>query len=479
MEGHAPESSSAGPRRSLDKAPTFISGLDEILDGGLPRGRTTVVNGGPGSGKTVLGLEFLYRGALAGEPGILVGFEEPVAQLRTNAATLGWDLEALEREKRLFLLEGSIKPDTLMSGAFSLRGLLAAATGKTREMGARRIVIDALEVILRLFDTPQQVRSEMHMLNDWLQMSGLTTIMTIRPSARAGVSPFDKFFDSMADCVIRIDTRVADQVSTRRLRVVKYRGSGFGRNEYPFAITETGLMVAPITTVGLRHKPLGEKMPTGLAELDAILHGGYRRASCVLFAGPPGTGKTLLASTFTEAACARGEKVLYVSFEESEAALAGNMLSAGIGLQPHRETGRLEFLTNMPEAMGIEEHLIRVMARIDAFCPQHVVVDAISACERMGGKRAAFEYLMRLLNACKERGVTILLVNQTSGSLQVLEISGNGISSMVDTVVFLAYVEGAAETRRQIQVLKSRGSAHSNEKRAYIITDAGMRIMDA
>jgi len=457
----------------------LIAGLDETLEGGLPRGGTTVVNGGPGSGKTVMGLEFLYRGALAGEPGILVGFEEPAAQLRTNAATLGWDLQALEREKRLFLLEGSIKPDTLMSGAFSLKGLLAASSGKAREIGAKRIVIDALEVILRLFDTPQQVRNELHMLNDWLHMSGLTTMMTIRPSAGSGMSPFEEFFDSMADCVIRIDTRVADQVSTKRLRVVKYRGSGYWRNEYPFAITETGLMVAPITTVGLRHKPLGEKMPTGLAELDAMLHGGYRRASCVLFAGLPGTGKTLLASTFAEAACTRGEHVLYISFEESEAALAGNMLSAGVRLQPHREAGRLEFLTNMPEAMGVEEHLIRVMTRIDAFCPQHVVVDAISACERMGGKHAAFEYLMRLLNACKDRGITILLVNQTSGSPHLLEISGNGISSMVDTVVFLAYVEGATDTRRQIQILKSRGSAHSNEKRAYMITDAGMRIMDA
>ncbi len=462
----------------LDKAPTHIAGLDEVLAGGLPRGRTTVIHGGPGSGKTVLGLEFLYRGALAGEPGIFVGFEEPLEQLRQNAATLGWDLASLEKENRLFLLGGHIKPDTLVSGEFSLKGLLAAASGKSREIGARRIVIDALEVALRLFDTPRQVRNEMHALNDWLQSSGLTVVMTVRPSSRGSASVYEDFFDSMGDCVIRLEARVADQVTTRRLRVIKYRGSRFGRNKYPYVITETGLYMAPISRVGLRHKPLGEKIPTGLDRLDAILDGGYRRGACILFAGLPGTGKTLLAGTFADAACSRGEKVLYVSFEESEAAMTGNMLSAGMNLRPHSESDRLAFLTSMPEAMGVEEHLVRFMARLDEFEPQHVVVDAISACERMGSAQSAFEYLMRILNACKERGITILLVNQASGTKDYMEISGNGISSIVDTVIFLFYVEESGETNRVFEVLKSRGSAHSNQKREYVITDDGIQIMD-
>ncbi len=451
--------------------------MDDILEGGLPRGRTTVINGAPGSGKTLLGLEFLYRGALAGEPGIFIGFEEPVEQLRENAATLGWDLPALERENRLFLLDGRIRPDTLISGAFSLKGLLAIAAGKSKEMGARRIVIDALEVALRLFDEPRQVRNEMHLLNDWMQQAGLTTLLTVKPRKQNGASIYEEFFDSMGDCVIVLDARVSDQVTTRRLRVTQYRGSGFGRNEYPYIITSDGFHVAPISTVGLRHKPLGEKMSSGIPRLDEVLGGGYRRASCILFAGIPGTGKTILCSAFVAAACGRGERVLYISFEESEAALVENVRSAGIALGPHAASGQLRFLANFPEAMGVEEHYFQALKAIETFSPAHVVVDAISACERMGGKQAAFEYLMRLLNACKERGITILMVNQTAGS-DLAEISGNGISSMVDTVIGLSYKQGYGEITRLMHVLKSRGSRHSNQQREYVITDEGIQIRD-
>jgi len=465
-------------RQPLDKAPTYIGGLDDILEGGLPRGRTTVINGDPGSGKTLLALEFLYRGALAGEPGIFIGFEEPVEHLRQNAATLGWDLSALERENRLVLLGGHIKPDTLVSGDFSLKGLLAAASGKTREMGAKRIVIDALEVALRLFDTPQKVRNEMHLLNDWLQQAGLAAVLTVRPPKLASASSYEDFFESMGDCVMVLDARVAEQIAMRRLRVIKYRGSGFGRNEYPYVITNSGIRTAPISTVGLRHKPLGEKISTGIARLDDILAGGYRRASCVLLAGMPGAGKTIIASTFVAAACERGERVLYISFEESEDALVENVLSVGVALGPHLESGHLRTLASFPEAMGAEEHYIRALAAIGGLSPAHVVVDAISACARMGGQQAAFEYLMRLLNACRERGITILMANQTIGKDDFSEISGIGISSMVDLVVRLAYREDYGEITRLLHVLKSRGSVHSNQKYEYIITDNGIQIMD-
>ncbi len=465
-------------RKDLEKAPTFIQGLDEILKGGFPRGRTTVVSGEAGSGKTILGLEFLYRGALAGEPGIWVGFEEPAEQLHQNAATLGWDLRALEQKGQLFLFEARLDPNMIVSGQFDLRGLLAAISGKSREIGARRIVIDALEVALRLFDEPRKVRSEMHVLNDWLREQGLTAIMTIRPARREEARFYEDFFESMGDCFILLDARVQNNISTRRLRVVKYRGSDFGRNEYPYVITESGFSAVPITSVGLRHKPLGAKMTTGIETLDEILKGGYRRASCVLFTGEPGTGKTTLACTFVRSACSRGEKVLYISFEESQDALINNIISSGIKLTPYLKTRQLEFLTCFPEAMGAEEHFVNAMTRIEAFAPQHVVVDAISACERMGGKQTAFDYLMRLLNACKERGITIFLVNQTSGRSDQMEISGNGISSMVDTAIFLSYQEEPGETNRLFQVLKSRGSSHSNQKREYKITDQGIVIMD-
>ncbi|MEJ5311351.1 MAG: circadian clock protein KaiC [Anaerolineae bacterium] len=464
--------------KNLEKAPTHIPGLDDILQGGLPRGRTTVINGGSGSGKTLLALEFLYRGALAGEPGIFIGFEEPLEHLRQNTATLGWDLPTLERENRLFLLDGRIKPETLMSGDFSLKGLLAIAAGKSKEMGAKRIVIDALEVILRLFDTPQQVRKELHAINDWLQAAGLAAILTVRPSSHGSASPYEDFFESMGDCILALDARVTEQISTRRLRVIKYRGSGFGRNEYPYVITPTGLRAAPISSVGLRHKPLGEKVSTGNARLDELLDGGYRRGACILLAGLPGAGKTTLAATFVAAACQRGERALYIGFEESEAALIHNVSSAGISLRSHLETGRLAFLTSFPESQGAEEHYFSALERVEAFRPDHVVIDAISACYRMGGQQIAFEYLMRLLNACKERGITIMLLNQLTGTTSYMEISGNEISSMVDTAILLNYQFSLGETNRVFQILKSRGGKHSNQKREFRLTDNGFEVTD-
>jgi len=295
--------------KELEKAPTHIQGLDEILEGGLPRGKTTIVSGDAGSGKTILSMEFLYRGALAGEPGIWVGFEEAVEHLRQNAACMGWQISAQERDGRLFFFQPRISAETVISGDFSLRGLLAAVAGKSREIGARRIVIDALEVGLWLFDNPRQVRGEMHALNDWLGAQGLTSIMTVRPARRMEARFFEDFFESMGDCVIQMDTRVQANISIRRLRVVKYRGSGFGRNEYPYVISRNGFFVAPISSVGLRHKPLGEKMSTGIQRLDDIIGGGYPRAACVLLAGEPGTGKTILVSEFVRTACKRGEKV--------------------------------------------------------------------------------------------------------------------------------------------------------------------------
>jgi circadian clock protein KaiC len=463
-------------RTALKKSPTYIKGLDEVLEGGLPTNRTTVISGGPGSGKTLFGLEFLYRGAMAGEAGIFVSFEEPLDQLRQNAATLGWDLAPLELKNLLYIMDGRIKPDTIMTGDFSLKGLLSTISGKAKEMGAKRIFINAPVVILRHFDTSKQVRVELQSLSDWLQSCSLTAVMTVLP--HRDVSFFEDFFDSMADCAIRMETYVLNQVSTRRLRVIKYRGSGFARNEHPYVITEAGLRVAPISGVKLMHERLGEKMPTGLGRFDVILAGGYRRSSCVLIGGQPGTGKTLLVSTFVDSACKRVEKVLFVSFSESTEALMGNIMSAGIQLQTHLDSGNLRFITSMPEAMGAEEHLIRLTDEIESFGPLHLGVDAISACERMGGKVAAFDYMVRLLTFCKQRGITVLLVNQTFGLATSMEISGHGIHSMVDTLIFLSYVEAAGETNRLIQVLKSRGSDHSNQKHEYQINEAGIQIMD-
>ncbi len=459
----------------IRKVPTYIQGLDEILEGGLPYNRTTVINGQTGSGKTIFGLEFLYYGALHGEPGIFVGFEETTQQTRENAATLGLNFEELEKQNKLCIIEGFINTDVFISGEFSLKGLLAMVSGKVKEMGAKRIVLDALDVILRLFDNPRDIRKEMHLLDEWMKNSGLTIVMTVRPTKTA-VSPFEDFFESLSDCLIYLDARIINQISTRRLRIAKYRGSEFGRNEYPYVITSKGIHLTPITTFGLRHKELGEHITTGNEDLDKHLGGGYRRASCVLIAGVPGVGKTILATTFVNATCKRGEKVLYVSFEESERAIIGNVKSAGLFIDEFTKHNTLSFLCQFPEEMGAEEHFIVLKNKIDEFKPQHIVIDAISATHRMGGKQAAFEYLMRTLNLAKTKGITTLFINQLTGTKEYVEVSGIDISSMIDTTIFLFYVELAGETNRIIQVLKSRGSHHSNQKREYIITDNGIQL---
>jgi circadian clock protein KaiC len=462
--------------KGLRKVATRIAGLDEVLNGGLPAGQTTLISGGPGTGKSVLGLEFLYRGAAAGEAGIFVTFEERAPGVRQNALTLGWDMAPLEKAGKLFLMEAHVDPQAVLSGDFNLKGLIAIIDGKAAAMRADRIVIDALDVLLRLFDDPARERNELYVLHDWLIDHGMTTVLTVKTSKNGESSGRYEFLDFMANCVISLDQPVTEQIATRRLRVLKYRGSGFGRNEYPFCITDEGINIMPISFAGLQHKALGPRVSSGHPRLDALLDGGYRRGSCTLMSGTTGTGKTSVASTFVRSACERGEKVLYINFEESQEAMVSGMLSPGIDLRPALQAGRLRLLTAMPEAMGVEEHLSRAFKAMEAFQPEHVIVDAISSCERMGTRMAAFGYLTRVVNACKERGITLILINQTSGFREENEISGIGISSMVDTIIFLRYIEIGGEINRMVLVMKSRGSKHSNQYREFLITDHGIEI---
>jgi len=464
--------------RPILKVPTQISGLDEVLEGGLPRGRTTLASGGPGSGKTVLGLQFLFAGAMAGEPGVFVTLEERAEAVRENALSMGLNLPKLEKAGKVVIVEARLFGEEVISGDFDIQGLLAIVGGHIKRIGARRVVMDALDVLLRVFSDPRRERNELYRIHEWLIDRGLTNVLTAK-SHREGETAYQyEFLDFMADCVIRLDHRVIGQVATRRLRVIKYRGSGFGTNEYPYVIGNHGIVLFPLTKAELAHQPLGPKVSSGLPGLDAMLTGGYRSTSCILITGASGTGKTTLASTFVRAACSRGEKVLYLSFEESKEAMVTAMLSVGIDLRHSIRTGKLLIQTGLPEAMGSDDHLIRALTAIDTFKPHHVTLDALSACVRMGSEQAAFDYLMRLVSVLKERGITCIMTNQISGvdGADDEALSGIGFSSVVDAVIQLRFVEKDQEINRQMLIVKSRGSDHSNRRQAFAITNRGIEF---
>ena len=461
-------------RKELPKVSTGIAGLDLVLGGGLPAGRVTLLSGGPGSGKSMIGLQCLLHGADAGQPGILVMFEERAAAVRQNASSRGWDLARLEKKNKLYLMDARLDPESVISGEFSIKGLLAILDQRIKAMRAKLILIDAADALLHLYDSPMRERRELYALHEWLLDRGLTAIMTVKTVPQEEAPSRYAFMDFMADCVIHVDQRVTAQITTRRLRVIKYRGSGYGRNEYPFIIDENGINIIPITSNVLQHRPPGPKVSSGQAWLDDVLAGGYKCGTSILIAGTAGAGKTTLACVFTRAACLRGERVLYLNFEESAESMVSNMLSPGLALQPLIKSGTLVVRSYLPEAMGVEEHLFHALKDLDEFQPQHVVVDAISACERMGSDQAAFEYLMRILNACKERGITCIYINQTAGLDIVAEISGIGISSVIDTIVLLRHLPIGGAIVRQLIVMKSRGSKHSEQFHEFRITDRGV-----
>lgn len=460
----------------LAKLGTGVEGLDDVLDGGFPKGRTTMIKGGPGAGKTLFALQFLVQSALQGTAGMFVTFEESAEAIRMNAATLGWDLPALEKMGLLFIHHARLDPAAVISGPFSLQGLTAIIDGKARALGARLLVIDAIDIVMRQFDDVSRARSEINSLHEWLDENGFTTLLSVKLNEDPDLTARFSFLDYMADCVVRLDHRVTEQISTRRLRVQKYRGSSFGTNEYPYVIGGNGISLVPIASAQLDHGPQGAHQSSGIRELDAAMDGGYRRNACILIAGASGTGKTTLAATFAMAACARGERVLFISYEESPEALQSAVLSAGVDLKPALEAGSLKFVCRLPESMGSDEHLFHNLAMIRTFAPDHVVVDAISACHRMGSGKAAFDYCMRLVNACKERGITCLLINQAQGAMVGQDLSGLGFSSLVDTVIQLQFEMVDGDLLRSLLILKARGCRHSHRLHDLRITDDGIRL---
>lgn len=463
----------------LPKSPTGIRGLDEITQGGLPAGRSTLVCGNAGCGKTLLSMEFLVHGAREyNEPGVFLGFEETVEDLAANVASLGFDLKGLMAEGKLVVDHVFIERSEIEeTGAYDLEGLFVRLGHAIDTIGARRVVLDTLEALFSGLPNPHILRAELRRLFRWLKQRGVTAVIT----GESGASTLTRYGieEYVSDCVIVLDHRVAEQVSTRRLHVMKYRGSLHGTNEYPFMIDEHGIVVLPVTSLGLEHEGLEERIPTGVSQLDAMLGGeGYYRGSSVLVSGTAGTGKTSIAAHFADATCRRGERCLYFLFEESSSQFLRNMRSIGLDLKPWSGQGLLRFYAARPTLYGLEGHLATALKEINAFDPSVVIVDPISAFQGSGRPTEVKAMLIRLVDYLKSRGITMLLTNLTSAATAI-EHTEVEISSLIDTWLLLREIELSGERNRGLYVIKSRGTAHSNQIREFLLTDNGVQLVEA
>lgn len=465
-------------RKLLPKAPTGISGLDEVTGGGLPRGRPTLVCGGPGCGKSLLGMEFLIRGALQyGEPGVLMTFEETETDIRKNIASLGFRADELIRKKKLLIDYVKVDRQEIdENGEYDLEGLFIRLKFAIEQIKAKRVVLDTIESLFAGLDNQAVLRAELRRLFYWLKDLGMTTVITGERGegnlTRQGLEEY------VSDCVILLDHRVNNQISTRRLRVVKYRGSTHGTNEFPFLIDEDGISVLPITSSQLMHKASSERVSSGVPRLDTMLGGkGFYRGSSVLVTGTAGTGKSTLAANFAAATCQAGERCAYFAFEESEHQILRNMATIGLDLGKHVKSGRLQFFTARPSLYGLEMHLALMHKRIQEFKPSSVIIDPISNFAVGVEERDVHSMLVRLVDFLKSKQITSLFTNLTGGG-GPRETTDMGISSVMDTWILVRDIESGGERNRGIYVLKGRGIPHSNQIREFLITPHGIDLLD-
>lgn len=462
----------AGP--ALPKARTGIRGLDEITMGGLPQGRTTLVTGSAGAGKTLLGLQFLVAGAREyGEPGVLVSFEESAAKVSANVSSLGFDLDELQRDGLLVIHAFRIDPSEIVStGEFDLEPLFLLLGDTIDRIGAKRIVLDTLEVLFGAFHDDAIIRAELGRLVRWLEDRDVTAVVTGERGehglTRHGIEEY------VTDCVITLDHRTSEEISTRRLRIVKYRGSAHGTNEYPFLISSRGFVVLPVTSIALRYGASEERISTGVSRLDHLLAGGLFRGSTVLVSGTAGTGKTTLGAHFLAAACARGERALVVHFEESPDQYLRNMRSAGLDLRPWVDAGLLHIWAMRPSALGLEAHLAVLAGLIEDFAPSVAVLDGVASLSYASSAPEVTSMVARQVDLLKAGGVTAMMTALGHSE----EADTVGISSLVDTWLLVRNIESNGERNRLLFVLKSRGTAHSNQVREFVITDHGVELVD-
>jgi circadian clock protein KaiC len=473
-----PDSTAHQAASGLKKVPTGIAGLDEITLGGLPFGRTTLVTGGPGCGKTLLGMEFLVQGARQfNEPGAFIAFEETAQELTENMRSVGYGLEPLVKAKKLALdyirIERSEIEET---GDYDLEGLFVRLEYAIDSIGAKRLVLDTLEVLFAGLQDHGILRAELRRLFRWLKDRQVTAIVTAEsgPDGKLSRHGIEEY---VSDCVIALDHRISQQISTRRLRIVKYRGSSHGANEYPFLIDDGGLVVFPITSLGLDYGAPGGYIPSGVTGLDAALDGhGFFRGSSVLVTGTAGTGKTSVASQFANAACARGERCLYFSMEESAEQIVRNMRSIGLNLERWRERGLLQINSSRPTLHGLETHLASVYRAVSLFDPKVVIMDPLTGLSSVGSDREVTAVITRLLDFLKARQITALFTTLVSMQSDP-EHSEVGVSSWMDTWLLLRTLESAGTRRRALYVIKSRGMSHSDQIHELKFTSRGIRIL--
>jgi circadian clock protein KaiC len=462
----------------LSKCPTGITGLDEITGGGLPQGRPTLICGGTGCGKTLLAMEFLVRGATQfDEPGVYMSFEEKSEELAKNFASLGFDLNGMVDRRKLALDYVHIERSEIEeTGEYDLEGLFIRLGHAIDTIGAKRVVLDTIETLFSGFTNDVILRAELKRLFGFLKTRGVTAVIT----GEQGEKMLTRFGleEYVADCVIFLSHKVAEQIATRRMRIIKYRGSAHGTNEYPFMIDEQGFSVMPISSIGLDHPASSERISSGVPRLDTMLGGkGYFRGSSILVTGTAGTGKSSMAAHFVDAACRRGERCLYFAFEESRNQIIRNMRSIGIDLEPWVNKGLLEFRNSRPTLYGLEMHLVTMHKAIDAMNPSVVVVDPISNLVAAASEAEVKSMLSRLIDYLKMRQITAFCADLTSvgGSLERTEV---GISSLVDSWLLLQVMESSGERNRGLFILKSRGMAHSNQVREFCLSDNGIQLRD-
>ena len=463
----------AGPL--LPKALTGIQGLDEITRGGLPGGRSTLVTGGTGTGKTLLGLQFLVAGAREyGEPGVLVTFEESAEKVTANVASLGFDLDGLQRDGLLVIIAVPVKAaEVSESGEFDFEPLVLLLDEAIRRVGARRVVLDTIEALFGAFKAQAIVRAELGRLFRWLEDREVTAIVTGEPGDSGSLTRYG-IEEYVSDCVIALDHRSQNEVSTRRLQVVKYRGSAHETNQYPFLISARGFTVLPITAVTLDYGAPEERISTGVPRLDHMLAGGLFRGSAVLVSGSAGTGKTTLGAHLIDAACARGERALLIMHEESAYEVIRNMRSVGLDLRRWAEAGLLRIWAVRPTEFGLENHLAIVSGLLAEHAPAVAVVDGIAGLLGGPSRGEVISMLARQFNLFKARGITTMATILTEGDAE----TAVGVSSQADTWLLLRNDESNGERNRLLFVLKSRGSANSNQVREFVLTDHGVELVD-